>query len=181
MPSEEENKKLIKDLIRKDCSLKRRQLPVRSLNPDLIFNMKEFINADYIFCYVSFGSEISTTEFIKFVLDSGKKLVVPRCKDKNGNMEAVRLYGESDLCIGTFGIYEPVNGSPIDSRLIDFAIIPALSFDHAGYRVGYGKGYYDKFMKDISPFKVGVCHKEICAKNIPHEVHDLKCDKVIFL
>ena len=62
---------------------------------------------------------------------------------------------------------------------IDFAIVPAIAFDAEGFRLGYGKGYYDRFLSDISPFKLGVCQKEFFLDLLPHDKYDIKMDSVL--
>lgn len=169
-----------KAALRKKYLAMRRTLPRRKLRLADIMHIEGFKSAEVIFCYVSFGSEIETSLLIDELLVIGKTVAVPRCDDLSGNMSAVVIDSQSELRPGSFGIPEP-QGTPLDKGLIDAVIVPGASFDKSGYRLGYGKGYYDRFLTDISPLTVGVCHRELLADALPHFGHDIKIDHVISL
>lgn len=168
-----------KQILRKECLKKRSLLPKKALSYKEI---KEYIaSAQTVFCYVSFGSEIITLPFLSEILQNKKTLVVPKCLDTSGNMIAVRITSLNDLSEGLYGILEPKSFEPFDKSLIDAAIIPGAAFDSSGYRLGYGKGYYDRFLSETAILKIGICHKELFFNTIPHLDHDIKCDSVITL
>lgn len=143
-------------------------------------NYPEFINARTVFCYVSATGEAGTHDLIRNLLTE-KEVVVPRCIDKEGNMIGVKINSFDELKEGFFGILEPETSVEFPKDRIDFAIVPALAFDREGYRLGYGKGYYDRFLSDICPFKLGVCAKEFYLKSIPHDEFDVRMDSVLVL
>lgn len=140
----------------------------------------EFKNARVIFCYVSAHGEVGTLTLIEELLKE-KEVVVPYCTDKQGNMICVKINSPDDLAEGSFGILEPKNPVEFPKEKIDFAIVPGIAFDKEGYRLGYGKGYYDRFLCDISPYKLGVCQKEFFVDSIPHNEHDIEMDSVMVL
>lgn len=169
-----------KAALRKKCLAMRKTLPRRKLRLADIMHIEGFKSAEVIFCYVSFGSEIETSLLINELLAAGKTVAVPRCDDLSGNMSAVVIDSLSELKPGSFGIPEP-QGAQLDKGLIDAVIVPGASFDKSGYRLGYGKGYYDRFLANISPLTIGVCHRELLADVLPHLGHDIKIDHVISL
>ena len=140
----------------------------------------EFIKAKTIFCYVSAKGEVETKNLISELLKE-KTVVVPYCTDREGNMICVKIASPDDLKEGMFGIPEPKIPIEFPKEHIDFAIVPGVAFDKSGYRIGYGKGYYDRFLKDINPFKVGVCQKQFFLDSVPHDEFDVKMDSVLVL
>ena len=90
-----------------------------------------------------------------------------------------KLKSQGELKDGMYGIKEPVSDVPCDKKSIDLAIIPALAFDTKGFRLGYGKGYYDRFLADTDINTIGICHKELLVPKLPHDEFDISVDKVI--
>ncbi len=138
----------------------------------------EFIRAEVVFCYVSAHGEVGTRKLVEELLGE-KEVVVPYCVDKKGNMICVKINSSGDLKEGSFGIPEPENPIEFPKEKIDFAIVPGIAFDKEGYRLGYGKGYYDKFLADIKAYKLGVCQKEFFKDLLPHDEYDVKMDRVL--
>ncbi len=173
-----------KKAMRKEFKAKRQQLKKTSPSANnIIFNnlIKEdmFKEANCIFCYISFGTEIDTSCIIDYILASGKKLVVPKCTTDSGDMIAVEIKSRDELRDGMYGIMEPILDTPCEKKNIDLAIIPALAFDKSGFRLGYGKGYYDRFLADTNIKTIGICHKELLVSELPHNEFDISVDKVI--
>jgi 5-formyltetrahydrofolate cyclo-ligase len=110
-----------------------------------------FINANTIFTYVSFDSEIDTHRFINYALSIGKNICVPKVVNKQKIMKAYRISSLKELKKSNYGILEPVNENTneVYKENIDLAFFPGLAFDNKGGRIGYGGGYYDKFFSDI--------------------------------
>lgn len=174
----------IKKNLRKLLKEKRNFLKQENKNADeIIFsrliNHPAFKDAKNIFCYISYGSEISTLKLAEHILSCGKTLTVPRCIDENGNMTAVEVSSLDSLKPGTFNILEPTETAAFDKNEINLAIVPGLAFDENGYRLGYGKGYYDRFLSDLNVKKIGICHKELLLKNVPHNRFDVRMDEII--
>ena len=80
---------------------------------------------------------------------------------------------------GMFGIYEPKSNDTFDKKQIDTVIMPGVAFDRHGHRMGFGKGFYDRFLSDISPYKIALSHKELIFDEIPHDEKDVCMDKII--
>lgn len=158
----------------------RKTLPHRELRLADLMRIDGFCSANVIFCYVSFGSEIGTHSLIDELIENGKTVAVPRCDDLSGNMSAVVIESLSSLEKGSFGIPEP-QGVPLSKGSVDAAVVPGAAFDKSGFRLGYGKGYYDRFLADISPLTIGVCHRELLTDELPHAEHDIKLDRIILL
>ncbi len=169
-----------KKVLRKELLSARNQTSEKKLSLSHLENLAEFKNAKTVFCYVSAGSEVNTLSLIHEILNK-KRVTVPYCTDKNGNMIAVEIKSPDELKEGLFGILEPINPKEFPKDKIDFVIVPGIAFDKDGYRLGYGKGYYDRFLSDINPFKLGICKKELLIEKLPHDEFDVKMDEVITL
>lgn len=169
-----------KKALRKELLSLRDSSSGKSLSMSQLEDFDEYKGAKTVFCYVSAGSEVDTHTLLKEILVF-KRVVVPYCIDKCGNMIAVEIKSFAELKEGLFGILEPIHPKEFPKKEIDFAIVPAIAFDKEGYRLGYGKGYYDRFLSDISPFKLGVCKKELLTQSLPHDEFDVKVDKILAL
>lgn len=136
-----------------------------------ILALPEFQSADHVFCFVSTAQEINTRPLLEAVLAAGKVLSVPRCVD--GCMELRQITGLSELSPGIIGILEPNETAPLtDPDLVDFAIIPCLTCNHDGQRLGHGGGYYDRFLSHYRGGMVLLCRELLIRDEIPVEPHD---------
>lgn len=140
-----------------------------------------FKTAKNVFCYVSAGSEPDTNLILQQILKRNKRLLVPKCLDKKGNMVAVEIKSLNELTIGSFGIKEPTKGQIVETTEIDLCIVPGLSFDKEGYRLGYGGGYYDRFLHDTNIYSIGICFKECKSETLPREENDIAVNEVIYI
>lgn len=143
-------------------------------------NSDTYKNADTILCYSSVNDEVNTDLIIKKSLKDGKITALPRCINNNGLMKYYIINSLSDVKKGMFGISEP----DVDCReLIDFknsvCIVPALSFDISGYRLGYGKGFYDRFLEKYSFKTVGLCYNDLIVSDLPKNEFDRNVNAVI--
>ena len=166
----------MKTKFRKECLEKRNKLKPLDLT-EKILNLKEYKECKTVFIYVSNKSEISTIDLIKEALKE-KTVLVPYCVDKFGKMIAVKINSIDDLEIGMYNIYEPKNHTEYSGD-IDLTIVPGVAFSKEGYRIGYGKGYYDRFLKTHRTFSLGICHDELLFEKVPYDEFDVKLNKII--
>lgn len=149
-----------------------------------LFGLQEYISANTVMIYMSFGSEVQTDTLFERVLENKKRLVVPRCNADKGKSLMDGYYVSRKSCLerGSYGIYEPSEsrGAVIaDKNDIDLVIVPGLGFDKDGYRVGYGAGYYDRYLEGYRGKTIGLCFKECVIECIFTNEHDKKVDKII--
>ena len=168
-----------KAALRAECLKMRKTLERYEAHIEDFCGTKEFVNAQNIFCYVSFGSEIGTHLLLSEILRTGKTLLVPCCLDNDGHMCAVQIKDPKELKKGHFGIYEPEKRQPFLPQAIDAAIIPAAAYTKEGARLGMGKGYYDRFLKTTNAYKIGLIHRELVVENVYSREWDVSVDKVI--
>lgn len=144
-----------------------------------LFALKEFKKAKGILFYCSFSSEVITFAMIEEALSAGKKVFLPLCAGRT--LEARQIQSINDVSPGYVGILEPKPGTRIvDPKEIDLVIVPGVCFDAKGFRIGYGKGFYDRFLKNLPDVaKVGLSYDLQIVSNLEHESHDIPVDKVI--
>lgn len=127
-----------------------------------------------LFTYVSTAIEVDTRRIIERALADGKTVAVPRCVPGTRTMEFYTISGLQELRPGSFGVLEP---EPNPQNLwTDFSeglcLVPALCYDWRGFRLGYGKGYYDRFLAGFEGNMVGLCYSECVRHKLPHGRYD---------
>jgi 5-formyltetrahydrofolate cyclo-ligase len=137
-----------------------------------------------LFIYVNFRSELETLELIQLCLSKGKRVVVPLVDASAVSMIPLQIKDpEKDLVPGYYGIPEPdpQKSLRIAAREIDAAIIPGSVFDINGGRLGYGGGYYDRFLVNDAPQakRVGFAFEMQVIENVPVQPHDQPLDILI--
>lgn len=143
-------------------------------------SLEEYKNASTLFAYVSSSIEIGTEEIILRAFADGKKVAVPKCTDKDGNMDFYYITSYEQLKVGTFSILEPDVEvcKPVTSYQDGICVVPGLCFDNFGFRVGFGKGYYDRFLQKFKGTTVGLCYSKCIEKEIPKGIYD-KCVDIL--
>ncbi len=181
------DKSMRKQDIRKIIKRKREEID-KQIKKELDLRiMNNFFNSDYInksnviFIYVNMESEINTVDIITRLLNMGKRVAVPKVLPGNKEMVALEIKSLSDLNeSGAFGILEPDITKKDVGDEVDLIILPGLAFDKRGYRIGYGGGFYDRFLQRYNNVKrVSLCYNFQIIENIPEEDFDEAIDIII--
>ncbi len=153
---------------------KKSEIIIRSL-----FLLDEFKNAHKVMFYVDTGKEVRTRQAIKMALNMGKRVAVPKVIDCD--MIAVEIDSLSRLKPGKFGIYEPMQNHEMPAKEIDLVVVPGVAFDNMGFRLGYGGGYYDRFLSGLRPnaTKAAVAYEIQLVDKLPAEDHDIRVDIIV--
>lgn len=136
-----------------------------------ILTLPEFVRARCVFAYAATGSEVDLDPVIEAALAAGKTVCLPVCREK-GRMDAVRLDAQAELVPGAFGIREP-QGEVVPAEQLDLVLCPGLAFDRRGGRLGYGGGYYDRYLVKVHAFLVGICFTDCIVDAVPTGPHDV--------
>lgn len=139
-----------------------------------------FRNCSSLLLYAPIGSEINLLPLVRVARQAGIPVAFPRAHEQDCTMEFYTLTEDARLTPGAYGIPEPPEGAPLcvpDDRAL--CIVPALSFDLFGYRLGYGKGYYDRFLSTFPGTAIGVCYEELLTDAIPTERFDLPVAAIV--
>lgn len=142
--------------------------------------LKEYRPAKTLLVYMSTPIEVDTIEIIKNAWADGKKVAVPRCIPDTRNMEFHYIENLDCLSVGSFSVMEPDPSLPI---VTDFSgclmIVPGMHFDMKGYRLGYGKGYYDRYMVRFTGVSAGICYSNELKPFLYHGRYDRHVDVVV--
>ncbi len=134
--------------------------------------MPEYQEAGTVFCFVGTDREIDTRPILEDILVAGKRLCVPLCTGK-GIMELRQVTDLGQLVPGAYGILEPPTDTPLVAvDEVDFAVLPCLTCNHLGQRLGQGGGYYDRFLSHYRGGTVLLCREKLIREEIPLEPHD---------
>ena len=154
-----------------------------SLIAQKVLKTPEYEEADNVLLYADYRHEVMTREIFDDAVLRKKKVFFPK-SNEDGTMEFYQVVSVKQLESGYKGIKEPV----VDEQYLyhfkssedTLIIVPGVAFDAKGYRVGYGKGFYDRFLKDKRQITVmGLCFSSQVVEEIPYDEHDIKMDKII--
>jgi 5-formyltetrahydrofolate cyclo-ligase len=149
-----------------------------------LFSLSEFRLAKRILFYVSYNNEVATHSLVKHALHYRKEIFIPISQVELHTLEISKLVEfDQDLIPSTYGILEP---KPDCVRLanpkeLDMVIVPGIAFDIRGYRLGHGVGYYDNFLRCLSPMikTIGLAFKEQILPELPKTENDVPVNKII--
>ena len=133
-----------------------------------------------VLAYVSTPIEVDTSAFIKECFDRNIPVAVPKCT--TDSMTFMLISSFDDLSTGMYGILEPkeyCRAVTADMYKDSVCIVPALSFNSDGYRLGYGKGYYDRLLSGYDGFSAGLCYRSFIDEKIPLDNYDMRVDILV--
>ena len=132
-----------------------------------------FRRAKKLFLYAPKAEEVNLIPLVKVAWKQGKTVAFPRCDRATETISFFTLAPGEKLLPGSFGIYEPAaSAKPCEADKNTLCLVPGLTFDASGNRVGYGKGYYDRFLADFPGVFAGVIYEEFLCDAVPAEEHD---------
>jgi len=142
-----------------------------------LLRREEYKKAECVYCYIDCRNEVMTKPIIRRALSDGKKVAVPRVEGEN--MEFYYFEGYDKLRPGTYGVPEPFECLPA-SDLDALLIMPGLAFDRENHRIGYGGGYYDRYLKRPNQhFKIALAFQFQIFQKIPFEEFDIQPDLIL--
>lgn len=174
-----------KDRLRRVLLQRRRELGDRAEKDRLIAravsDLPLYRQAEQVLFYVNLKTELSTELLLEEAWRLGKEVYAPRCRP-DGSLQFYRVLCREELVPGSFGIFEPDEGRcpPLrDLRTDCLCLVPGVAFDREGNRLGYGKGYYDRFLAGKGLFCLGLCYEELLLLRLPREEHDRRVDLIV--
>ncbi|MBQ9715289.1 MAG: 5-formyltetrahydrofolate cyclo-ligase [Clostridia bacterium] len=173
-----DKKQLKKDVLAKRDALDQRQEKSAVICKKIV-DSNVFKNAKVVFAFLSFGSEVDTKIIVDACFLQGKKLCVPVCK-KDGIMDAVAVENMSDMVYNKFGIAEPADVTKVvDKTDIDLVVVPGSVFDKNLNRMGYGKGFYDRYFVGTRAKRVALAFDCQIVDEVPVDVYDVKMHCIV--
>lgn len=182
-----------KQELRKNLLSKRQLIELRDLKSlqiqnnvtDEVFAESSAKESLIILSYSSIEPEVGTDILHSYIRQHNHILALPYCE--GSQIIPIQIYDESrELSKGAFNIMEPLQSLTqkperiVPHHAIDIIIVPGVGFDRYGNRLGYGKGYYDRFLPLCeNATKIGICYQEQLLEYIPTDIHDVKVDIII--
>lgn len=137
--------------------------------------------ADILLLYMPKADEIDIRPIATAALEAGKKVAFPCCNPEDRSMEYRFVQSLDELEKSVMGLYEPLSSTEVfdkneceKSNVV--CIVPGIVYDKKGFRIGYGGGYYDRYLSDFKGTKMGVAHYDFIANSVPHGRFDLAVD-----
>lgn len=174
-------KQLRGDLLRQRLALSTEECELYSKQVcDAVLTSEEFVQAQVIHCYVPIISkkELNTFHILKESLKRGKKLIVPRIKAETTELDHVWIKKIDVLKPNKWGVLEPESGELVDITELQLILVPVVGCDVQRNRIGYGKGFYDRFLDKVSCPAFGLAFEQSVCPDIPAEKHDIKLDRI---
>ena len=138
--------------------------------------IKQFSDAKSVGCYYSIGSEVQTLSIIQDLINSGKNTSLPKVNYEIMKFRIIKDFKKLEK--GNFGILEPKDDWT-EEKSFDVILIPAIGLTKEGVRLGYGHGYYDRFLSDKSTIKIALTYDKQIVKSIPTSEYDVKMDWIV--
>lgn len=174
-----------KNFLRKKYSSVRKQVKSAEKDESIfrkICSTDLYKSAETVFVYYSVGSEADTHKIIESALSGGKRVALPKCTDTKGIMEFYFIEDISEsLTDGAFSLKEP-DVSACEKAVFgdsDICFVPGLAFDLSGCRIGYGGGYYDRFLSNFKGSTIGLTYEECLCEKLPCGEYDIMVDMII--
>jgi len=170
-----EIRKLLMNMSLKDYEEKSRSIC------EVLLQEPSIIEGKTIALTISVFPEVETREIITKLWAMDKHVVVPKCNVKTKQMQFYHLTNFNELVPASMGLFEPNHliTSSIEHNQIDVCIVPGIVFDQRGYRIGYGGGYYDRFLPQFNGEKISIAFDEQFVNEVSFELHDIPIDFLI--
>ncbi len=176
--------------IRKTMTEKRESLSKESVQQkshsiqQRLIEMSVWKDAMHMMIYLDFRNEVKTDSLIRSFLQQGRHVYIPVTNPKNYRLTVSELKDpEQDLQVANFGLLEPKKEAlrPSDPKKLDLIIVPGVAFDRDGYRVGFGAGYYDRFLPQVRDDAVllSLVYDFQLMPQVPRESHDIAVDWIV--
>jgi len=175
----------MKELLRMQNLEKRNSLGVKEIAQksnaikEKLFLLQEFKESKKIMVYAGVKNEVQTGKIIEEALALGKIVAVPQTDFEKKEMRAVQISSLADLKETKFGLLEPESGKEIPAKELGLIIVPGIAFDLKGTRLGYGRGFFDRFLRKTNGKKIGLAFECNIEEKIPSSAHDVQMDKII--
>ncbi|HEX7056026.1 MAG TPA: 5-formyltetrahydrofolate cyclo-ligase [Bacilli bacterium] len=140
-----------------------------------------------VFTYIPFRQEVDVKPLIAACFEFGCRIAAPRVDKPARRMEPVVIQNLHELVVGNWGMLEPPADKPIlsENEPIDLILVPGVAFDRAGHRLGYGGGFYDRFLASYRqrhgslPMCLALAYSLQIVEHLPNEAHDVPVDLII--
>lgn len=144
-----------------------------------VLNSQQFLRSDIVGVYLPIGTEVRTEEIIRNAISTGKKVALPKIESEKIKFYQLydKIFNEEELVLGKLGVKEPLKIGRRVNR-IDLLIVPGIGFDNQGSRIGYGRGYFDEYLRRAKvSFSLGLGYEfQLVPYNLPRTPLDQAID-----
>ena len=145
-----------------------------------VLSLPQLADCKTVMLYISFGAEADTHVLAEKLIAQGKTVCAPRCDARSLSMTPYCFDGISSLREGAYGILEPEPTKPAELCEIDCVLVPGCVFGRNFHRIGYGKGYYDRFLRRLHhALKIGLCYDFCLTERVAAEPLDVPMDMIV--
>lgn len=144
-----------------------------------VINWTKYKVSNTIMLYSSIKSEVRINDLIKKGIEDKKIVMLPKTIKDDKELFPCIIEDINELEVGNYGILEPKGNKVLDKDSIDIILVPGVAYDYNGFRIGYGAGYYDRFLKDYKGIKAGVCYSFQVIDDVFHDSYDINMDYLI--
>ncbi len=143
-------------------------------------SLVSFRYAEYVLLYASTENEIDVDPIALAAWEKGKKVAFPKCEKNTHTMNYHIVTSLDELTPDAYGIREPSENLPVFDPETDsgsaVCFVPGLVYDRSGYRLGYGKGFYDRYLSAFSGCRIGVVYSDFILNTVPRGRYDVTVD-----
>ncbi len=176
-----------KEILRDELMERRKALPEHTYLEyssriiSSLTSLQEYSQAGTVHCYVSLNdrNEVNTLPLIKELCENEKKLVVPVTDFETGKLHGIYLDDYESLKENKWGVKEPEGGKQASPSDYDLVVVPMVGGDRHGNRIGYGKGFYDRFLSSVDCPKIGLLFEACLLDHVPSQSFDIPMDLLI--
>jgi len=173
-----------KDKLRQEMIRERKQIPAEkrvAANQAIahsVITFPSFMEAFRVCLYLSRPEEVESWVLLEELLKTKEMVIVPKVVGDSLTLHTIA--SKNDLSLQSFGIWEPTeNAREVSRDLVDLFIVPGVVFDRHGYRIGWGRGYYDKLLSGSIVPKIGLAYDTQVVAEVPHTSYDVPMTAVI--
>ena len=144
-----------------------------------LMKMNKITKAESVHVYYPINNEVDIRNLIEFLWWNNKKVIMPKANFKTRELVNYYVISFGQLEETRFGLHEPRENSPLQLGSPDVVIVPGVAFSSSRYRLGYGGGFYDRFLENIDSYKIGVAFEAQLLSDLPHQNHDQRLDLIV--
>lgn len=146
-----------------------------------LFASRVWLEANTVAITISKVPEVDTYQIIRKAWEENKQVVIPKCFPEDKSMKFRTLKAFNQLESVYYGLYEPIESvtEEVLKNKIDLIIVPGVAFNRDGYRIGFGGGYYDRYLRDYEDIKVSLAFNSQIVQTIPIESHDIPVNMIL--
>ena len=145
---------------------------------EIFLNNEIYQGSNVIMLYYPLRNEIDTSEILKNALLDGKTVIYPITDMATNEITPIIVDSRTKFSKGAYSVFEPIEKIVYNGE-IDAILVPGIAFDKNGWRVGFGKGCYDRFLKNVDAIKIGFCYDFQIADKIDNDDYDIKMNCLI--